>query len=169
MFLRGKPGHVLHQAQDAAVHIVIAEHIHTLRHIGESHLLRGGHNYRAADFDVSYQRDVDIPGSRRHIDEQEVQLAPLHLQNHLLEGIAGHRAAPDQSLVLACKIAYGHPLHPIFLYRDDKLLSVKLFRFRLRALGAGHSRHRRTIDIGIGKADPVAQAGKSYGQIDGHR
>ena len=145
----------------------VAEHIHALLHIGKSNRLRGGHHQCSLDRDVIHQTDVDVPRSRRHVYEKEIQLTPAYLQDHLLESIAGHGTSPDESLLALREVSDGHPLHAVLLDRQDDLLSFPgLLCKRHLSLGAGHDRDRRAVDVSIGKSYLVPQTGKSDGQID---
>ena len=112
---------------------------------------------------------MNVTGSRRHVDEQEVQDAPANLQNHLFQGVACHGTAPDKRLVGCGEIADRHPFHPIFFDGEDDLGAIFLFQ------GSGdgslrvcHQGNGRAIDIGIGQTHAVAQAGQGDGQVDGH-
>ena len=98
-FLRGEPCHILDKAENRFFNALVAEHVHTFFHVRKSYVLRSCNNHCALHRDVMYEADVDVARSRRHIYEQEVQFAPAHLQNHLLEGIACHRASPDKGLL----------------------------------------------------------------------
>ena len=147
------------------MNVFVLKHIHALQHIGQCHLLRSGHDDGALHRDVAHESDVDIARSRRHIYEEEVQLAPLDLKDHLLKGIASHRATPDKCLAFTCEIPDGHPFYPILFSREHESLPILFYRFRLEPFGAGHRRHAWPVDIGIGQSHLVAQSSKRYGQI----
>ena len=180
---RSKPRHVFDDAQDRFVHLRVAEHVDALFDIGEGDGLRGSDDDGAAERNVVYQRDVDVAGSRRQVDEQEVEMSPFDLQEHLLERIAGHRTPPDQGLFRPGEIADAHPFHAVFFNRDDDLLAAVVdfsvdgeriahlvidFHFGDVFLGTGHLRDGRTVHIGISQADFVAEPGECDGQVDGY-
>ena len=54
------------------------------------------------------QGHLHVAGARRQVDQQHVQLAPLHLGQHLLQRAHQHRPAPDHRLVLGRHQADGH-------------------------------------------------------------
>ena len=165
MLLGRKPGHIFHEAEDPAVDVLVPEHIDSLFYIGEGHALRGRHDDGALDGHFLQQGNMDVARSRGHIDQQVVQHAPVDLQNHLLQGAAGHGAAPDQRLPRLGEITHGHPLDAVFLQRDEKILSVHLFHLDGRAFRAGHDRDGRAVDVGIGEADAVALTGQGDGEV----
>ena len=167
MLLRREPGHVLHQAEDRPVDGRILEHVHALFHVREGDRLGRRDDDGAFHRNVIHQGDVDVAGARGQVDEQVVQRAPLDLQDHLLEGAAGHRPAPDERLAGLGEIPDGHPLDPILLDRDEEFLALLLtgFSFRLQVFRAGHDGHGRPIDIGVGETDPVSQARQRDGEI----
>ena len=65
------------------------------------------------------------------------------------------------------EITDAHPLDPVFL--DGQEILVIIGHPGNGALGAGHQRHGRSIDIRIRQADPVAQPRQGDGQVDGDR
>ena len=166
MLGRGKPCHVLDKSEDRLVHAFVTEHIHTFLHIGQSHVLRSADDHGSFQRDVVHEADVYVTGSRRHVDQQEVQLAPPHLQNHLLQGVAGHRAAPDQCLLGLREIADRHPLDAIFLQRHDDLLFSLLECIRHLTFRCRHLRNGRTIYVCISKAHLVAESCERYCKVD---
>ena len=107
------------------------------------------------------QRQLDIPGPRRQIDDQHVQIAPFHLRDQLLQRPHDHRAAPDHGLVLFQHQPDRHHRHPMRLQGNDRLAIG-----RGGALGhAHHARLRRAVDIGVQQAHPAAGAGQRNRQI----
>ena len=169
MRLRREPGHVFDQAIDGLGDALVAEHVDALLHVGEGHVLGRRHDDGPRDRNVLHQADVDVARARRHVDQQEVQLTPRDLQDHLLQRIAGHRPAPDQRLAPVGEIADGHPFDAVFLDWDDPLLVPILVRLRRQPFRAGHRRNGRAVYIRIGQADLVAQAREGHGQVDGDR
>ena len=115
-----------------------------------------------------YKADVNVTGSRRHVDKKEIKLAPANLKNHLLKRIASHCTSPDKSLLRSCKVADRHPLHAIFLHRHDRLFLSLLESLRHCTLGCRHLRNGRTVDVSIGKSYLVTKACKSDCEVDSH-
>ena len=82
-----KPGHVFNQTQDGDVHLLACEHADAFAGVGEGHLLRRGHHDGACDGQRLYHGQVDVAGSRRQVDEEVVQIAPVGVANELLQRI----------------------------------------------------------------------------------
>ena len=166
MGLGRKPGHVLHQAENGPAYGRIAEHVGAFFHVGEGDGLRGRDDDGALHGDVADQGDMDVAGSRRHVDEKIVQRPPGDLENELLEGAAGHGTAPDEGLARLGEVADGNPFDAVFLGRDHQVASfLVLDHVGNIVFGAGHNGHRRAIDVRIGETDPVAEPGKGDGQV----
>ena len=166
MGLRGEPGHIFHQAVDGFVHLRVAEHIHAAEHVGKGHLLGRSHYDSAAHRHVSYQGDMDVSRSRRHIDEQEIQRAPSRLEDNLLEGGGGHGAAPDEGLSGSGDVAHGEPFHSVLLHGDEEVVVLVLsFHLNGNAFGGRHRGDGGAVDICIGHAHPIPQTGQGHGQV----
>ena len=90
---RHEAGHVLDDAGDLEVDLV--------RHLGRAarDLLRGRLRRRDDQEPRLRQqlgeRHRDVAGARRQVDEQEVELAPVHVLEELRERLVQHRPAPD--------------------------------------------------------------------------
>ena len=112
---------------------------------------------------------MDVARARRHVDQEEIQLTPGDLQNHLLQRIAGHRAPPDQRLAPVGEITDGHPLDAVFLDRDDPFLVPVLERLGRESFGARHRGNGRAIHICIGQPDLEAEPRQGDRQVYGHR
>jgi hypothetical protein len=69
--------------------------------VEQGDVLRRGHDHRAGDRHPLAQRQLDVAGARRHVDDQVVQVLPVGLAQQLVQRLGGHRAAPDHGLVLA--------------------------------------------------------------------
>ena len=169
MLLRREPGHVLHQPEDGPVDGRVLEHVHAFLHVGEGHGLGRRDDDGAFHRDIVHQGDVDVAGARGHVDEQIVQRTPLDLQDHLFQGAAGHRPAPDEGLSRLGEIADGHPFDAVLLDRDEEFLALFLagFGLGLKFFRRSHDGHGGTVHIGIGEPHPVSQAGQRDGQVHG--
>ena len=166
MLRRGEPGHVLYQSEYGLVHTFVSEHVHTLLDVGKRHVLRSGDDDGSLHRDVVHKGDMDVAGARRHVYQEEVEFAPVHLQDHLLQGVAGHGAAPDEGLAPVGEIAYAHPFDAELFGGEYPLLPILILdRLGYVAFGAGHHRHGRAVYVGVGQADPVAHAGQGDGQV----
>jgi hypothetical protein len=49
-----------------------------------------------------------VARARRQIDEQIIELAPLHRLKELLDGLRDHRPAPDDRLIAIEQEAHAH-------------------------------------------------------------
>ena len=63
------------------------------------HLLRRTHHHRPRQLQQLRHRERNIPGPRRQIDDQVIQITPRRLLHELLERAVRHRPAPHQRLV----------------------------------------------------------------------
>ena len=102
-------GHVLDDADHA--------HVRLLRHqrgprrhlLGQG--LRRGHDHGLGARQELAERDRDVAGAGRHVHEQVVELAPVHVGEELLERAVQHRPAPHDRRVLVEEEADRHQLH----------------------------------------------------------
>ena len=62
--------------------------------------LRGGDHVDLGAGQELGQRDRDVAGARRQVDQQVVGVVPVHVGEELLERLVQHRAPPDDGLVL---------------------------------------------------------------------
>ena len=62
MLFRSEPCHVFHKTYDRLVDVLVAEHVHTLLHICESHILRGAYDHGTFERDVVDEAYVDFGG-----------------------------------------------------------------------------------------------------------
>ena len=86
----------------------------------------------------------------------------------MLEGGGGHRPAPDKRLAGRGNMTHGKPLHAILFHGDEKA-GVLILSLHLDdgVFGAGHGGDGGAVDVGIGNAYAVAQAGERHGQVHG--
>ena len=107
------------------------------------------------------QRQLDVPRARRQVDDQHVQLAPVHLPQQLLQRAHDHRAAPDHRLVLLQHQPDRHHGDAMRLQRDDRLAIGRGGPLR----HAHHARLRRAVDIGIQQPDPPPLPRQRHGKV----
>ena len=89
--------HILNHAQNGRVQR--GKHIQSLARIQKRYILRGRDHDCAGQFRFLAKCQLNITGAGRQIDDQDIQLPPLHLIEHLLQCAHQHRAAPDHGLV----------------------------------------------------------------------
>ena len=90
--------HVLHQTDDGDV-----QHIHHLDGFFHDHahqLLRRGNQHRSVHRDGLAHGQHHVAGSRRHIDEQHVLIAPDHVRPELGHSAGDDRAAPGYGVAV---------------------------------------------------------------------
>ena len=90
--------HVLDDAHDRHGHP--PEHGERLVHVQQRHVLGRGDQHRAADGHRLGERQLRVGGAGRQVDDEVVQLAPVHVPQELLDGAADERAAPHDGLAL---------------------------------------------------------------------
>ncbi len=55
----------------------LSKEIDAFDDVNETKLLRGGDDDGRRDLDVLREREVDVASARRHVDNEEVELAPI--------------------------------------------------------------------------------------------
>ena len=123
----------------------------------------GGDDDGAGERDGLHERDDDVAGAGRQIDEEEVELAPGHLLEELADDLVEHGAAHDHGLVAGGDEADGDELDAV---RVDGSIMVVVEDGGL-ARGAEHDGHVGAVDVGIDEADVVAELCERDGEIDG--
>ena len=155
-------GHVLHQAQHLDVHVM--RKVDRLAHDHGHQLLRCRHGDDAVDGQRLEHGQQHVGGSRRHVDEQVVDVAPVRLAPELADGVGHDRAAPCHGQVALRKHEVGgHDLDARLRLTGQDTVGVGGQRVGdaegLRDGGAG--------DVGVQDANLVAAlvhfAGKQAG------
>ena len=156
----GEPGHVLDHAADRQVDLLghrRGEAGHLLRR-----RLRRGDDEHLAPRQVLAERDGDVAGAGRHVDEQEVGLVPEDVGEELLERLVQHRPPPDDGLALRHEVPDRDAPHAPRLRRQEHLVD----HHRI-PVGAEHARDRVAVDVGVDDADRVAVGGERDGEVGG--
>ena len=94
----GQPAHVLDDPEDPRVHAL--EHLHPASHVAGGDVLRRGHHDGTVEVDGLHQGELGVPRTRRHVDDHQVEGAPVHLLEELLQDPGDERATHDGRLVL---------------------------------------------------------------------
>jgi hypothetical protein len=126
--------HVLDDAHDR--HADLLEHLEALARVDQRDVLRRRHDDGAGDRHLLRERELDVAGAGRHVDDQVVELAPVGVLQQLLERLRDHRAAPHHRRVGVDQEADRHRLHAVRLERLERLPVL-----RLRT--PGQSQHHR--------------------------
>ena len=126
--------------------------------------LRGSHHQQFGRGEHLADGDGDVTGAGRQVEQQHVQVAPVHVGQELLQRPVQHRPAPDHGSIALGEHADRDDLHVVRRRRHDHVLD------RGRAAGdAQHPRHRMAVDVGVHHADLVARGGQRRGQVDRDR
>ena len=136
-----EPRHVL----DHAAHREVDLRRHRRRQPGDllGRRLRRGDDVDLAARQVLAERDGDVAGAGRHVDEQEVGVVPEHVGEELLERLVQHRAAPDDGLALGHEVADRDAAHAPRLGRQQHLVDDDGLAGRRRACAGSRSRRCR--------------------------
>ena len=139
---------------------------HRGRALGDA--LRGGLRRRDDDrLGARHQlpeREPDVARARRHVDDEVVELAPVHVGEELLERAVQHRAAPDDRALLLEEEADRHHAQVVGDRRDDHAVEAD------RALlDAEHAGHRPAVDVGVDDADLAAEVAQREREVDRER
>ena len=82
-----KPRHVLHDAEDR--HIGLLEHRDRFPGIDERHLLGRCHDHSPRQGDCLDNRQLDVTRAGREIQQEHIEMTPIHVPEELL-GVTGH-------------------------------------------------------------------------------
>ena len=88
------------------------------RHVVGGGLGRGD-DHRSIERQRLHKRKLRVARARRQIHEQDVQIAPFHVLDELLDGLHHHRAAPDDGRVVVDQKTHAHHLDAVPLHRDQ--------------------------------------------------
>jgi hypothetical protein len=145
-------------------HVNLLEHLEPFARIGQRDVLRRRDDDRSADGNALSERQLDIAGSGRHVDDQVVEIAPAGLRQQLVEGRRHHRPAPGHRLLLVDEEADRHGLEAM---RDERLEQLAVARLRPPPREAQHARLARPVDVRVEQADLRALGGEREREIHG--
>src|SRR5579859_1838318 len=155
--------HVLDHAQDSDVDLV--EHRDRLARIGQGDLLRRGHDHRPGERDQLADGERGVTRSRRQVDDEVVELAPLDVAQELLDRRVDERPPPDDRRVAGQEVLDAH-------HRDamaDDRVDAPAGAGDVGAAGTHHERDVRSGDVGVEQANPGTIAGQADREVDGDR
>ena len=136
-----EPGHVLDDADDPLVGLQ-RDRAGALGDLGGG-VLRGGDDEDLGAGDQLGDRDRDVAGARRQVEQQHVEVAPEDVGEELLQGAVQHRPAPDDRLVAGDEHADRDDLHAVRERRQDHVVDLGRAAARRRACGGSRSRRCR--------------------------
>ena len=153
--------HVLDDAEHR--HVDLLEHLEPLARVQQRDVLRRGDDHGAGDRHALRQRELDVAGARRHVDDQVIE----HRASWCRSAAARAPASPsDRARPSACSSSIRKPI-------DIACMPCALHRLeRLAVLGFGaagdaeHGRLRRAVDVGVEHADARALGCKRQREVD---
>ena len=89
-----KVAHILDKSEDRDAHFL--EHVKGLAHILHRNFLWRRHQNRARHRHELRERKLHIARSWRHIDDEIIELTPVHFVTELTDNTVKHRTAPDE-------------------------------------------------------------------------
>ena len=107
--------------------------------------------------------ELGVAGAGRHVDDEDVELAPGDLAQHLGDRRLHHRPAPDHRRLGLDQEADRHHLDAVAVHRGEQPL---LDDARL-ARQPEQLRHRGAVDVGVEQADLQALCGQREGEVAG--
>ena len=151
--------HVFDDAEDRDADFL--EHLQSLFRIHQRDVLRRSDDHHAGDRHLLRERQLDISGARRHIDDQVIEIAPVGLRQQLLQCLRDHRSAPHHRLIGVDQQADRAHLQAVVFHRLERAIVDG----RRAAADAEHRRLTRAVDVGIEHADLRAFGGKRQCKI----
>ena len=152
--------HILDQTQNR--HIDALEHGNAAPRIDQSQILRCRDNHRARQWHRLRHGELGVARTGRHIDHQHVEIAPIDLAQHLLQGRHHHRAAPDHRGIFLDQKTHRHDFEAIGFHR----LQNPPFADHRLARQCQQAWQRGPVNIGIQHPDLQAQSLQPQSQID---
>ena len=107
----------------------------------------------------------DIAGTRRQVEEENIEIAPEYVRQELLQCAVEHRSAPDDGRVTLHELPNRDVLNAVGDGRQQHFI-IKHGGAVGRAEQAGHG---VAVNIGIDNAHLQALIRQRCGQVDGHR
>jgi hypothetical protein len=153
--------HVFHHAQHRDRDLL--EHAQALAGVEQRDVLRRGDDHGAAHRDALRERELDVAGAGRHVDDQVVELAPVGVAQQLGERLGDHRATPDHRLLLLDQESDRDDLDAVSLERLD---APTVATDGPLALQAHHARLAGAVDVGVEQADLGALERQGQREVD---
>ena len=89
------------------------EHLEGLARVLQADVAGRGDDHGAGERDGLHQRDDHVAGAGRQIDDEVIELAPLHLLQELADDLVQHGAAHHHGLVAGRDVADGDGLDAV--------------------------------------------------------
>src|SRR5204863_5288491 len=136
-------------------HADALEHFGAAQTVADGHLLRRGHDDGAADVERLGERQLGVAGAGREIDQEVVELAPLHVPHELLDHLHDDGTAPDRRRVALHDQPERHDLYAVTLER----LNLAAPHLGL-LVHAHHAGNVGPVDVRIHEPDAVPLVGE---------
>ena len=161
-FVALEVGHVLDQTKHRDVHLV--RQVDGLANDHGDQLLRGGNRDDAVKVHALHDGQEHVGGSRRHVNQQVVDLFPVGVAEELLQKAGDNRAAPgDRCVFLIEHEIGGNGLDAAFGFEgQDAVFVAHQAALKAECLGDG-----RAGDISVKDAHLVAALGQLGGKQAG--
>ena len=111
--------HVLDDSEHG--HVDLLEHLEALAGVGQRDVLRRRDDHGARDRHALRERELDVAGAGRHVDDEVVEVAPVGIAQQLGQRLRDHRAAPHHRLLRVDQEADRHGRDPVCGERLDAL------------------------------------------------
>ncbi len=152
--------HVLDDAKDFDVDLT--EHFDGFADVGKGDGGRRGDDDRAGDGDRLDERELDVAGAGREVNEQVIELAPLDAAQELRDDAVEHGAAPDHRLVAGVEQTHRDHFHAGDLHGDDAFIGGGLRLLQ----SAEHDGDVRAVNVSVHEADFVAEFDEGESEVD---
>ena len=156
--------HVLDDAEHR--HRNLLEHLQPLAGVGERDVLGSRHDDGSRDRHSLRERQLNVAGAGRHVDDQVIQRPPLGLLEQLRESLGHHGPAPHHRLLGIDQETYRHGGHAVSRERAQVLA---VGRGRTLPGKAEHEGLARPVDVGVEHSDPRALGAPREREIHGDR
>ncbi len=156
--------HVLDDTQHRHFHFL--EHHDAFFGVDQRDILRRGDHNGTRYRNVLRQRQLNVTGAWRHIQHQIIQIRPHCLLQHLQQRLAGHRAAPDHSVIVGHQVTDRVSRQAV---RHDRRHMRAVRRGWTLVFRAQHVWNGRTVDIGIQNTDLCPFRRQRQRQVNGSR
>src|SRR5262249_46392491 len=106
----GERAHVFDDAEHINLHL--SKHFDGFANVGECNGGRSRNDNGASDRDGLDERELNVAGAGREVDDEVVEFAPLHAAEKLRDDAVQHWAAPDDWLVAGIEQTHRNHLTP---------------------------------------------------------
>mmetsp|Transcript_10657 Transcript_10657/g.25250 ORF Transcript_10657/g.25250 Transcript_10657/m.25250 type:complete len:421 (-) Transcript_10657:489-1751(-) len=134
-------GHVFYYCHTRNIDRV--KHFYSPYNVGKTQFLRCRYNHSRGNVEPLGQRQLNVPGSRRHVQNQVIEGSPLRDAQKLIQELADHGSAHDGRPVV--DVAKTHEANTVSLQGSDLAVNKTnnvVVRF-------DHGRERRPVHVAV--------------------